>query len=230
MSKLVPPHGGKGLVCSLLEGAAREAELKKAAGLKKVEISPRVRGDLIMMGIGGFSPLNGFMTKADWKSVCEKFSLSDGTFWPVPVILDASKEEAGAFKEGDEIALVYKGDIYATMKVTEKYSLTADEKKWECEKIFKGQGAESADDKFWKIAEAEHPGVKMVMEQKEFNLAGPVKVLSEGRYPKDYAGTYMRPAELRAALDKRAKALVALKVPRQRVQHLRHAHRALVKD
>ncbi len=209
MSKLVPPHGGKGLVCSLLEGAAREAELKKAAGLKKVEISARVRGDLIMMGIGGFSPLNSFMTKADWKSVCEKFTLADGTFWPVPVTLDASKEEAGAINVGDEIALVFKGDIYATMKVTEKYALTAEEKKWECEKIFKGCGEDSADDKFWKVAESDHPGVKMVMEQKEFNLAGPVKVLSEGRYPKDYAGVYMRPAELRAELDKRGWSTVA---------------------
>ena len=209
MSKLVPPHGGKGLVCSLLEGAAREAELKKAAGLKKVEISPRVRGDLIMMGIGGFSPLNSFMTKADWKSVCDKFTLADGTFWPVPVTLDANKEEASAINVGDEIALVFKGDVYATMKVTEKYSLTAEEKKWECEKIFKGCGEDSADDKFWKVAEADHPGVKMVMEQKEFNLAGPVKVLSEGRYPKDYAGVYMRPAELRAELDKRGWSTVA---------------------
>ena len=209
MSKLVPPHGGKGLVCSLLEGAAREAELKKAAGLKKVEISPRVRGDLIMMGIGGFSPLNSFMTKADWKSVCDKFTLADGTFWPVPVTLDANKEEASAINVGDEIALVFKGDVYATMKVTEKYSLTAEEKKWECEKIFKGCGEDSADDKFWKVAEADHPGVKMVMEQKEFNLAGPVKVLSEGRYPKDYAGVYMRPAELRAELDKRGWGTVA---------------------
>lgn len=209
MSKLVPPHGGKGLVCSLLEGEAREAELKKATGLKKVEISPRVRGDLIMMGIGGFSPLDGFMTKADWKSVCEKFTLSDGTFWPVPVTLDASKEEADGINVGDEIALVLKGDIYATMKVTEKYALTADEKKWECEKIFKGQGDDSADDKFWKVAESDHPGVKMVLEQKEFNLAGPVKVLSEGRYPKDYAGVYMRPAQLRAELDKRGWSTVA---------------------
>ena len=209
MSKLVPPHGGKGLVCSLLEGAAREAELKKAAGLKKVEISPRVRGDLIMMGIGGFSPLEGFMTKADWKSVCEKYTLADGTFWPVPVVLDASKQEADAINVGDEIALVFKGDIYATMKVTEKYALTAEEKKWECEKIFKGCGEDSADDKFWKVAESDHPGVKMVMEQKEFNLAGPVKVLSEGRYPKDYAGVYMRPAELRAELDKRGWSTVA---------------------
>ena len=209
MSKLVPPHGGKGLVCSLLEGEAREAELKKATGLKKVEISPRVRGDLIMMGIGGFSPLDGFMPKADWKSVCEKFTLSDGTFWPVPVTLDASKEEADGINVGDEIALVLKGDIYATMKVTEKYALTADEKKWECEKIFKGQGDDSADDKFWKVAESDHPGVKMVLEQKEFNLAGPVKVLSEGRYPKDYAGVYMRPAQLRAELDKRGWSTVA---------------------
>ncbi|MDL2216307.1 sulfate adenylyltransferase [Desulfovibrio sp. OttesenSCG-928-M14] len=210
MSKLVPPHGGKGLVCSLLEGAAREAELKKAAGLPKVEISPRVRGDLIMMGIGGFSPLEGFMTKADWKSVCENFTLADGTFWPVPVVLDASEAEAGAINVGDEVALVFKDDeIYATMKVTEKYSLTDEEKKWECEKIFKGEGEDSADDKFWTIAEEDHPGVKMVMAQKKFNLAGPVKVLSEGRYPRDYAGVYMRPAELRAELDKRGWATVA---------------------
>ncbi len=206
MSKLVPPHGGKGLVCTLLEGAAREAELKKAAGLKKVDISPRVRGDLIMMGIGGFSPLDGFMTKADWKSVCEKFTLADGTFWPVPVVLDADKNAA---EVGDEIALVFKGEVYATMKVTEKYALTKEEKKWECENIFRGAGDDSKGDRFWEIAEAEHPGVKMVMEQKECNLAGPVKVLSEGRYPKDYAGVYKRPADLRAELDKRGWATVA---------------------
>ena len=209
MSKLVPPHGGKGLVCSLLEGAARADELKKAAGLPKVEISARVKGDLIMMGIGGFSPLNGFMTKADWKSVCDKFTLADGTFWPVPVVLDASKAEADSVKVGEEVALVRKGEVYATMKVTEKFALTADEKKWECEKIYKGAGEDSADAKFWTIAEADHPGVKMVMEQKEVCLAGPVKVLSEGDYPEKYKDVYKRPAELRAELDKRGWATVA---------------------
>ena len=90
MSKLVPPHGGKGLVCALLEGKALEDEIKKAEGLKKVEISSRAKGDLIMMGIGGFSPLDGFMDKANWKSVCEQMLLTDGTFWPVPVTLDIS--------------------------------------------------------------------------------------------------------------------------------------------
>ena len=92
MSKLVPPHGGKGLVCCLLEGKALEDELQKAKGLKQIEISSRAKGDLIMMGIGGFSPLDGFMDKANWKSVCDNMLLTDGTFWPVPITMDISAD------------------------------------------------------------------------------------------------------------------------------------------
>jgi len=89
MANLIPPHGGKGLTCCLLEGAELKAEKKKAEGLKKFPVSPREKGDLIMMGIGGFSPLTGFMTKADWKGVCEDYLLADGTFWPIPVTFSA---------------------------------------------------------------------------------------------------------------------------------------------
>lgn len=209
MSKLVAPHGGKGLVCCLLEGAELEAEVKKAEGLKKLDISARAKGDLIMMGIGGFSPLNGFMGKEDWKNVCENFTLADGTFWPVPVTLDASKEEADAIAVGEEIALVRNGVVFATMKVEEKFEMTEADKKWECDKVFKGEGEESADDVFWKIALEDHPGVKMVMAQKEVNLAGPVKVLSEGEYPEEYKGVYLRPAEVRAMFEERGWSEVA---------------------
>ena len=103
MSKLIPPHGGKGLTCCLLEGAELDAEKKKAEGLKKITLSHREVGDLIMMGIGGFSPLTGFMTQADWKGVCENFQLADGTFWPIPVTLSASKDDADSIGQGDEI-------------------------------------------------------------------------------------------------------------------------------
>jgi sulfate adenylyltransferase len=140
MSKLVPPHGGKGLVCCLLHGKDLEAEKAKAKTLKTIPISGRENGDLIMMGIGGFSPLNGFMPKADWKGVCENFLLADGTFWPVPVTLSVSKEDADAIHAGDEIALQNaSGEIMATMKVTEKYEMTEADKKWECEKVYKGK-------------------------------------------------------------------------------------------
>jgi len=223
MSKLVAPHGGKGLVCCKLEGAELEAEKKKAEGLKKIEISSQVKGDLIMLGIGGFSPLNGFMTKADWKGVCEDFLLADGTFWPVPVMLDASKEDAESIKEGDEIALQRNGEIYATMKVEEKFAMTEDEKKWECEKVYKGHGEESADDCFWKIAMEDHPGVKMVMARKEYCLAGPVKVLSEGEFPEKFKGVYLTPKETRAIFDERGWANVA-SMQLRNPMHRSHEH------
>jgi sulfate adenylyltransferase len=210
MAKLVPPHGGKGLTCCLLEGAELEAEKKKAQGLKKFNVSPREKGDLIMIGTGGFSPLTGFMTKADWKGVCEKFLLADGTFWPIPVTMSVTKAEADTIKVGEEIALFdpERSEMMATMKVTEKFEMTEADKKFECEKTFMGEGTKTAED-FWKIAKNDHPGVQMVMSQKEVNLAGPVKVLSEAEYPTKYKGVYMRPAESRKIFEEKGWSEVA---------------------
>jgi len=209
MSQLVAPHGGKGLVCALLHGSELVAEQEKAAGLKKVQVSARAKGDLIMMGIGGFSPLDGFMNKADWKGVCDNFQLSDGTFWPVPITLDITKDDAGAIEMGEEIALEADGVIMATMKVTEKFEMTEADKKWECEKVFMGEGEESVDGNFWKIAPEDHPGVIMVQNQKAINIAGPVKVLSQGTYPQEYPGVYLTPAETRAMFEERGWSKVA---------------------
>jgi sulfate adenylyltransferase len=197
---LVNPLGKeKKLKPLLLTGAELEAEKKKAAGLKKINIGSRETGDLIMLGIGGFTPLTGFMTKADWKGVCEKYLIADGTFWPIPVTLSASKEDAAGIKIGEEIALYddEAKEFVATMKVTEKYDMGVAEKRFECEKTFMGEGSKTVED-FWKIAEKDHPGVQMVMQQKDVNLAGPVKVLSEGCFPVEFKEVYMRPAESRA--------------------------------
>lgn len=223
MSKLVPPHGGKGLVCCKLEGSALESEKAKSEGLKKIEISAQVKGDLIMMGIGGFSPLDGFMTKADWKSVCDDFLLSDGTFWPVPVMLDVSIDDANGINEGDEIALERSGEVFATMKITEKFAMSEDEKKYECGKVYKGHGEESADDVFWKIALEDHPGVQMVMARKAYCLAGPVKVLSEGEYPEKFKGIYLTPKETRAIFNERGWASVAA-LQLRNPMHRSHEH------
>ena len=210
MSKLIPPHGGKGLTICLLEGDELAAEKKKAEGLTKVSISPRVKGDLIMIGNGGFSPLTGFMTKADWESVCDNLLLDDGTFWPVPVTLDISADEANSVNEGDEVALFDPEgqEIMGTMKVKEKYEMTEADRIYECEKIFMGEGTPTAEE-FWKIAKDDHPGVQMVMDQGPINLAGPVKVLSEGEYPTRYKGIYHRPAESRKIFEERGWSEVA---------------------
>ena len=84
MSKLVKPHGGGDLKPLLLSGNALEAEKERAKSLPKVRMSSRETGDLIMFGIGGFTPLDGFMTHTDWQGVCDGYKMANGLFWPIP--------------------------------------------------------------------------------------------------------------------------------------------------
>jgi sulfate adenylyltransferase len=190
-SKLVPPHGSDELVILLLEGQEKDAELTKAASLKQVPLSSRETGDLIMLGIGGFTPLKGFMGKQDWEHVCSEMKMPTmgGTFWPIPVTLSADQDLADSIAIGDEVALYSDefGEIMGTMKVEEKYTIDRD---FECKHVYT-------------TTDPEHPGVKMVMDQKAVNIAGPVKVLSEGTFPTEFAGIYQRPWESRAEFDKR---------------------------
>jgi len=188
MSKLVRPHGGGELKPLLLTGAALAAEQTRAASLPKVKMTSRETGDLIMMGIGGFTPLEGFMTHADWQGVCDGYKMASGLFWPIPVTLSTDEVTAQSIAVGADIALVdgESGNIMGTMKVTEKYSI---DKAHECMQVYK-------------TTDLEHPGVKMVMDQGPVNLAGPVKVLSTGSFKEEYGDQFMTPAETRAAFEK----------------------------
>lgn len=183
MSKLVNPHGGGELKPLLLEGEALASEKARAETLPKLTVSSREVGDIIMMGIGGFTPLEGFMTRADWEGVCDGMKMASGLFWPIPITLSTGQAEADTIKLGEDIALAdgETGEIMATMTVTEKYAI---DKEHECMMVYK-------------TTDTEHPGVKMVMEQGEVNLAGPIKVLSQGRFPSDFGDIYMTPAETR---------------------------------
>ena len=195
MPKLVNPHGSGSLKPLLLEGTARTAELARAKSLPQVKTTSRETGDLIMLGIGGFTPLDGFMTKADWQGVCDGMKMANGLFWPIPITLSTDKQTADPIKTGSEIALVdgESGEILATMKVTEKYTI---DKAHECMMVYK-------------TADLEHPGVKMVMEQGDVNLAGPVKVLSTGTFKQEYGDQFLTPAENRAMFEKNGWSTVA---------------------
>ena len=188
MSKLVRPHGGGELKPLLLTGSAHQAELARATSLPKVKMSSRETGDLIMLGIGGFTPLDGFMTHADWRGVCDGYRTASGLFWPIPITLSADKAAADGIDVGGEIALIDPegGEALATMKVTEKYAI---DKAHECMSVFR-------------TADEAHPGVKMVMAQGEVNLAGPVKVLSDGGFKAKYGALFMTPAETRAEFER----------------------------
>ena len=78
-----------------------------------------------MLGIGGFTPLNGFMTKADWQGVCDTMTMADGLFWPIPITLSTDAGSAEKIAIGSDVALVDSedGSILATMQVSEKYAI-----------------------------------------------------------------------------------------------------------
>jgi sulfate adenylyltransferase len=187
MSSLVPPHGAHGLHPLLVEDAARREEKRRAESLPRLAITSREKGDLVMLGIGGYTPLDGFMTHADWKGVCDEMKTAAGLFWPVPITLSASRQDADRFAVGAEIALVDHDttEILATLRVREKYGI---DKARECREVFR-------------TTDTQHPGVAMVMAQGEVNLAGPVKVLSQGGFPERYGALYMTPAQTRAAFE-----------------------------
>ena len=168
----------------MLKGEALAAERARARSLRTLRVSSREKGDLIMLGIGGFTPLEGFMARADWEGVCDGFRTASGLFWPIPITL--SSDDAVAV--GSDIALADPdgGELLATMRVTEKYPI---DKAHECASVFG-------------TTDPAHPGVKMVMQQPGVNLAGPVKVLSDGGFKAKYGALFMTPAETRAEFER----------------------------
>ncbi len=198
---LVNPHGKEKKLKPLLLSPAQIAEEKKRAKeLTVVTMTSRETADLIMMGIGGFTPLDCFMGHDDWKGSCsDAMKLTDGTFWPIPVTMSVNQGKADSIKVGQEVLLIDEEteEMMGTMKVTEKYKV---DKKWECKQVF------TTDD-------MDHPGVQMVMGQEDVNLAGTIKVWSEGPFPKQYPGLYMRPWETRKMFeDKGWETIAALQL------------------
>lgn len=179
----------------LLAGRELTDARARAGGLPRLTISSRETSDLIMLGIGAFTPLDGFMGKADWQRVCDEMRLGDGTFWPIPITLSAGQKDAAPLREGQDVALENEesGDLMAVLTVREKYSI---DRAHECRQVFRS-------------TDPAHPGVAGVMQQGEVNLAGPVKVLSEAGYPARYPGLYMRPDETRRLFQEKGWSTVA---------------------
>jgi len=145
----IAPHGGK--LVELIVDENRVNELKQEAiYLPSWDLTQRQVWDIELLLNGAFSPLAGFMGKADYESVCEKMRLTDGTLWPIPITLDVTKEFAGSISEGERIALRHpEGMVLAIMTVTDIWEPDRTE---EAEAVFGTQNDE-------------HPGVFTLLHQ-----------------------------------------------------------------
>lgn len=163
----IAPHGGT-LVNRLAPSEKKALFLDKADTLPRITLDERACSDLVMIAIGGFSPLEGFMPKADYDTVVTDMRLANGLPWAIPVTLSVSEAEAAPLQEGNLVRLDDPtGRFVGVLELTEKYAY---DKAHEAINVYR-----TDDD--------QHPGVKVVYNQGAINLAGPIWLLERDPHP-----------------------------------------------
>ncbi len=163
----IAPHGGT-LINRLVSPEKEAHFLEQANSLSRVTLDERAFSDLVMIAIGGFSPLDGFMKKADYDPVVTAMRLANGLPWAVPVTLSVTKEEAAPLKEGSLVRLDDPtGRFVGVLELEETYTY---DKTREAINVYRTD-------------EAKHPGVKVVYEQGAVNLAGPIWLMQRDPHP-----------------------------------------------
>ncbi len=181
----IEAHGGT-LIDREVTGEEAKSLADRARSLPSLRLNSRTLSDLELIGIGGFSPLTGFMSEAQYKSVVNDMHLPDGLPWSLPVTLAATTGEAALLKDGAEIALTDgSGEPLAVFQFAARYSY---DKKLEAEKCYG-------------TTEEAHPGVAAMYAQGDVLLAGDVQVFR--RPPAPFAEFRLTPAQTRAAFAER---------------------------
>jgi sulfate adenylyltransferase len=163
----IAPHGGQ-LVNRIATPAERDEFLTQGEVLPRVQLDERATSDLVMIAIGGFSPLNGFMEQADYEKVVEDMRLVNGLPWSIPITLSVSEEVAEPLQEGSWIRLDDpQGRFVGILELSQKYRYN---KAHEAINVYLTD-------------EEKHPGVKVVYEQGPINLAGPIWLVQRDPHP-----------------------------------------------
>jgi len=181
---LVAPHGGT-LVNREVTGDEALVLRERAARLPVVRLGARAMSDLEMLAIGGFSPLDGFMTRQQYRSVVEHMRLPDGLPWSMPVTLAVSRQEAAA--AGDEVTLVAPdGTPLAVLEVADRFDY---DREREARLVYR-------------TTDAAHPGVAALYAQGDVLLGGRI-TLFERPPGREFLDRRLDPGQTRAEFRRR---------------------------
>ncbi len=187
MNTLISPHGADSLKPLLVSNDAERAKLQKESeGLPSTTISSASAGNAVMLAAGYFTPLEGYMNKADALSVGQSMQTTSGLFWPTPVLNLIKNAED--FKVGDRIALrdpnVDGAPVLAVQTVQSIDTFTDDELSTLTGQIFG-------------TTDSEHPGVAAFNSQGNIALAGPIQVLNYSYFESEFPDTFRTAAQIR---------------------------------
>ena len=160
--RLIRPHGDT-LINREVTGLERETLIQASIDLPKLYLNNREISDLELIATGAFSPLEGFLCEADYRSVRANMRLANGVAWPIPVTLSVTDEEAAGLREGDDVALYHGRDhLLGILHLAEKYQY---DKQREAELVYR-------------TTEEAHPGVRALYSQGEWLLGGRVSLIN----------------------------------------------------
>jgi len=179
-------HGKQVIKERVLDSITAKKAVKKN---RQIPISARVARECIGIAYGFFSPLNGFMDIKTLNSVCQKMKLLDGTLWPIPILLDISKDEIDKnnLRVGDQIILSYQKEPLAVLDVEEIYL-------YDKQKI--AQAVLGTSDE-------KHPGVKMLDKWNDYFIAGPIQLISEPQFQPPFDRFWYTPLQLRKIFEEK---------------------------
>jgi sulfate adenylyltransferase len=190
---MIRPHGSDSLTALLVEDSARRAALEaQAVKLPQLIISSAAAANAVMLGAGYFTPLTGFMNKADALSVATDMRTSDGLFWPVPVLNLVA--DGHGITVGSQIALrdpnVSGDPVIAIQKVEAVEELTDEEIDLITQKVYR-------------TVDPEHPGVATFTSLGKFVISGPIEVLNFSYFESEFPDTFRTAGQIREEIAER---------------------------
>lgn len=188
---LIKPHGADALNPRIASGQ-RLADLREEAdGLLSITVSSATAANAVMLAAGYFTPLEGYMNRADALSVAMTLSTTQGLFWPIPVL---NLVESFSGEPGDRIALrdpnIEGEPVFAVMDVSAVESLSDHDMALMTLEIFGTQ-------------DPEHPGVATFNGQGRILLSGPIEVLNYSYFQSDFPDTFRTAVEIRSEIESR---------------------------
>ena len=146
---------------------------------KEIEIDAMALSDLELIGIGGYSPIDGFLTQEDYESVVARTRLASDVVWSIPITLPVAREVAATLQAGDEVKLLHNGEVYGVIEVADIYE---PDKEKEALLVYGTQ-------------DLEHPGVKKLYDRPSVYVGGKITLLK--RLEKKFATYTFDPTETR---------------------------------
>ena len=182
----IAPHGGK-LINAFVAGEEADALRERAQGLTKIHLADRRLSDLEMIGCGAFSPLDGFMKRADYDNVVVNKRLANGLPWTIPITLAVPAHEAETLRIDEEVALIDKFEnILAVMRLEEIYRY---DREREARLVYR-------------TTDEAHPGVRNLYSRGDIQLGGRIQVLQE-RVDQTFKEYRLTPEQMRRAFAQR---------------------------